>query len=116
MEEKHKVSDDERESEIKERIELIKQGNILKPSQIGSMSILIGEEEEMQEQAQQQQMMQMMQEEQAMRDQQGMMPEQDTMNQRQAGNLGNVIDQRIGREQELREGGPTADALMRRAG
>ena len=116
LEEKQKVSDDERESEIKERLELIKQGNVLKPSQIGSMSILIGEEEEAQEQAQQQQMMQMMQEEQAMQAQQGMMPEQEMMNQRQAGNIGNIIDQRVGREQEMREGGPNADALMRRAG
>ena len=110
------VSEDERESEIKERLELIKQGNVLKPSQIGSMSILIGEEEEAQEQAQQQQMMQMMQEEQALQAQQGMMPDQEMMNQRQAGNIGNIIDQRVGREQEMREGGPNADELMRRAG
>ena len=116
LEEKQKVSDDERESEIKERIELLKQGNVLKPSQVGSMSILIEEEEEAQALAQQQAMMQ----QQAMLEQQaqaqGMMPEQEMMNQRQAGNVANIIDQRVSREQEMREGGPSADAIMRRAG
>ena len=88
----------------------------MKPSQVGSMSILIEEEEEAQALAQQQAMMQ----QQAMLEQQaqaqGVMPEQEMMNQRQAGNVANIIDQRVSRAQEMREGGPTADALMRRAG
>ena len=72
LDEKQKVSDDQRESEMKERIELIKQGNVLNPSQIGSMSILIGEEEE---ERMQQMQMQQAQQEQAMMQQQ-MMQEQ----------------------------------------
>lgn len=116
LEEKQKVSDDERESEIKERVELIKQGNVLKPSQVGSMSILIDEEEEQKELAQQQAMMQQQQQMLEQQQMQGVPPEQQMMNQRQSGNIGNVIDQRIQQEQELREGGPTADAIMRRAG
>lgn len=72
LDEKQKVSDDQRESEMKERLELIKQGNVLNPSQIGSMSILIGEEEE---ERMQQMQMQQAQQEQAMMQQQ-MMQEQ----------------------------------------
>jgi hypothetical protein len=126
-EEKQKVSDDMRESEIKERLELIKQGNILKPSRLEDMSILINEEREEQEMA-------MMQEQLAAQQQQASgegapppqeanggsqgglgagSPEQDLMNSHESARLGNVIDGRMRNEQQLREGGMPASEQLR---
>ena len=58
LQEKKAVSDDQREMEIRERLELMKQGNVLHPANLSKSSILLQEEQMAQQQAvaQQQQM------------------------------------------------------------
>ena len=51
LDEKQSVSEDQRELEIKERLELIKQGNVLHPSNLENYSVIL-REEKMREQSQ----------------------------------------------------------------
>jgi len=74
LQEKKAVSDDQREMEIRERLELMKQGNVLHPANLAKSSILLQEEQQsqqqamiQQQQAQEQQMIQMAEQQEAQR-------------------------------------------------
>ena len=118
MEEKQKASDDQREMQRAERLELIKQGNVLNPVDLQQMSILL-QEERMQRQAmmQHQQAMdksQEIQQEQAMEQQQQQQAMQqqrmDAEQRRQAMEQQQSMDQEA---QERLQGGPSAREMMR---
>ncbi len=98
LKEKASLGEDAREAEIKERSELIKQGNILRPSKIMSMSALLAEEEKAQFQQQQQMMQQQQAEAQQAQLQQLQMQEQ--MSQREAGAIREVADQMTKRTEQ----------------
>ena len=124
-EEKQKVSEDMRELEMKERLELLKQGNVLKQSRVERMSILIAEEREaqeremlMQELAQQQAIEEAGGQPSAVNGGEGGVPQEsspanDLMNTHESARLGNIIEGRMDNEQQLREGGMPASEMLR---
>ena len=108
LDEKQKASEDQRKLEIGERLELIKQGNVLNPTDLQGTSLLLREEQfDAQQQVQQQQMAQ---EQQAIaaEDQRHNQVRQETM-----ARMGQVADQMRQRGQERMQGGPEADQVMR---
>ena len=110
LDEKKAASEDIRQSQIQERMELLRQGNVLReaiPDYYG-MSMLINEEQ--QKQAQQQQMQ--MQAQQAMQAQaaqqqamQAAQMEQERMRQAQVAQLNRLAQQRSSEAQQQRQGG-----------
>ena len=110
LDEKKAASEDIRQSQIQERMELLRQGNVLReaiPDYYG-MSMLINEEQ--QKQAQQQQMQ--MQAQQAMQAQaaqqqamQAAQAEQERMRQAQVAQLNRLAQQRSSEAQQQRQGG-----------
>ncbi len=110
LDEKKAASEDIRQSQIQERMELLRQGNVLReaiPDYYG-MSMLINEEQ--QKQAQQQQMQ--MQAQQAMQAQaaqqqamQAAQAEQERMRQTQVAQLNRLAQQRSSEAQQQRQGG-----------
>ena len=110
LDEKKAASEDIRQSQIQERMELLRQGNVLReaiPDYYG-MSMLINEEQ--QKQAQQQQMQ--MQAQQAMQAQaaqqqamQAAQAEQERMRQAQVAQLNRLVQQRSSEAQQQRQGG-----------
>ena len=110
LDEKKAASEDIRQSQIQERMELLRQGNVLReaiPDYYG-MSMLINEEQ--QKQAQQQQMQ--MQAQQAMQAQaaqqqamQAAQMEQERMRQTQVAQLNRLAQQRSSEAQQQRQGG-----------
>ena len=125
MEEKQKASDDQREMQRAERLELIKQGNVLNPVDLQQMSILLQEDrmkrqammqhqqamDKSQEMQQEQQMEQaeQQQQEQAMRQQQAARgPNQQQMEQAQGQQA--EMDQAA---QARLQGGPEAQEILR---
>jgi hypothetical protein len=113
LDEKKAASEDIRQSQIQERMELLRQGNVLReaiPDYYG-MSMLINEEQ--QKQAQQQQMqMQAQQAQQAMQAQaaqqqamQAAQAEQERMRQTQVAQLNRLAQQRSSEAQQQQQGG-----------
>ena len=127
LEEKQSVSEDQRELEIKERLELIKQGNVLHPSNLENYSVIL-REEKMREQAQltriqseqdketeQEELRQVIeqeqiQEQQAAQEQGGMPPQEEMAPQ---GQMPEDPTQ-AGPAQERLQGGPSAQDIQRR--
>ena len=117
LDEKKAASEDIRQSQIQERMELLRQGNVLReaiPDYYG-MSMLINEEQ--QKQAQQQQMQ--MQAEQAMQAQaaqqqamQAAQAEQERMRQTQVAQLNRLAQQRSSEAQQQRQGGESNPRQM----
>ena len=83
LDEKQKVSDDQREMERAERLELIKDGNVLHPTNLERYSILLREQMDQGEAQQMQQEEQAMKQEDAARMQQQQQMEQQQMQQQQ---------------------------------
>jgi len=117
LDEKKAASEDIRQSQIQERMELLRQGNVLReaiPDYYG-MSMLINEEQ--QKQAQQQQMQ--MQAQQAMQAQaaqqqamQAAQMEQERMRQAQVAQLNRLAQQRSSEAQQQRQGGESNPRQM----
>ena len=117
LDEKKAASEDIRQSQIQERMELLRQGNVLReaiPDYYG-MSMLINEEQ--QKQAQQQQMQ--MQAQQAMQAQaaqqqamQAAQAEQERMRQAQVAQLNRLVQQRSSEAQQQRQGGESNPRQM----
>ena len=117
LDEKKAASEDIRQSQIQERMELLRQGNVLReaiPDYYG-MSMLINEEQ--QKQAQQQQMQ--MQAQQAMQAQaaqqqamQAAQQEQERMRQAQVAQLNRLAQQRSSEAQQQRQGGESNPRQM----
>ena len=117
LDEKKAASEDIRQSQIQERMELLRQGNVLReaiPDYYG-MSMLINEEQ--QKQAQQQQMQ--MQAQQAMQAQaaqqqamQAAQAEQERMRQAQVAQLNRLAQQRSSEAQQQRQGGESNPRQM----
>jgi len=117
LDEKKAASEDIRQSQIQERMELLRQGNVLReaiPDYYG-MSMLINEEQ--QKQAQQQQMQ--MQAQQAMQAQaaqqqamQAAQAEQERMRQTQVAQLNRLAQQRSSEAQQQRQGGESNPRQM----
>jgi len=117
LDEKKAASEDIRQSQIQERLELIRQGNVLKEAipDYYSMSMLINEERQQMQQMQQQQM----QQQQAMAQQQAMQAaqqEQEQMRQQQIAQL-NALAQQRGAEirNKSRGGEETASDIRKNA-
>jgi hypothetical protein len=83
LDEKQKVSDDQREMERAERLELIKDGNVLHPTNLERYSILLREQMDQGEAQQMQQEEQAMKQEDAARMQEQQQMEQQQMQQQQ---------------------------------
>ena len=134
LDEKQAVAQDQRNLEMQERLELIKQGNVLHPANLENNSVLLREQmEEEQAQADQQAMMeeqqmiqqqvqeQQAQEQQVQQQQQGMhqMPDgsmmPDSEMQQQGPPQGQVPEDPLGAEQAQQrlQGGPNADDIRR---
>jgi len=128
LDEKQSVGEDQRELEIKERLELIKQGNVLHPANLENNSIMLREEKTRQEsqltrirseeakETEQEELRQVMEQEQIQEQQQqaqgGMPPPQGEMPQPQ-GSMPEDPTQ-AGPAQERLQGGPTADQIRQR--
>jgi len=117
LDEKKAASEDIRQSQIQERLELIRQGNVLKEAipDYYSMSMLTNEERQQMQQMQQQQM----QQQQAMAQQQAMQAaqqEQEQMRQQQIAQL-NALAQQRGAEirNKSRGGEETASDIRKNA-
>jgi hypothetical protein len=128
LDEKQSVGEDQRELEIKERIELMKQGNVLHPANLENNSIML-REEKMREESQltrirseeaketeQEELRQVMEQEQIQEQQQqaqgGMPPPQEETPQPQ-GSMPEDPTQ-AGPAQERLQGGPSADQIRQR--
>jgi hypothetical protein len=128
LDEKQSVGEDQRELEIKERIELMKQGNVLHPANLENNSIML-REEKMKEESQltrirseeaketeQEELRQVMEQEQIQEQQQqaqgGMPPPQEETPQPQ-GSMPEDPTQ-AGPAQERLQGGPSADQIRQR--
>jgi len=112
LDEKKAISDDQRELETRERLELIKQGNVLHPANLANSSILLREQQEQEQQAQMQ-AEQVAAQEQMMIEQQAAQQEQDMINQREQEVLGNIAASRGQDASERLQGGPTAEQIRR---
>lgn len=117
LDEKKAASEDIRQSQIQERVELLRQGNVLKEAipDYYSMSMLINEERQQQQAAQQQQMAQ----QQAQAQQQAMQAaqqEQEQMRQQQIAQL-NALAQQRGNDirNKARGGEETASGVRKQA-
>ena len=131
LEEKQSVSEDQRELEIKERLELIKQGNVLHPSNLENYSVILREEKMRQEsqltriqseqdkETEQEELRQVIEQEQIQEQQaqqqaaqaQGGMPPQEGMAPQ--GQMPEDPTQ-AGLAQERLQGGPSAQDIQRR--
>jgi len=103
LDEKQKVSDDQREMERAERLELIKDGNVLHPTNLERHSILLREQMDQGEAQQMQQEEQAMQQENSARLQEQQQMEQQQMQQEQA-----QMQQQQGGPPPEGQGGPMA--------
>ncbi len=112
LDEKQAVSDDQRELETRERLELIKQGNVLHPANLANSSILLKEQQEKEQQAQMQ-AQQQAQQQQMMQQQQAAQQEQEMINQRDQQILGNIAAKRGEDAGERLQGGPSAEQIRR---
>tara|TARA_Y100000310_G_scaffold2511_2_gene3232 strand:+ start:428 stop:2668 length:2241 start_codon:yes stop_codon:yes gene_type:complete len=108
LDEKQQVSEDQRKLEMQERLELIRQGNVLNPTDLQGTSMLLREEQfDAQQQVQQKQQ----QEEQqaiAAEDQRHNQARQETM-----GRMQQMAQKAQQRSQDRLQGGPSADDIMR---
>jgi hypothetical protein len=135
LDEKQSVGEDQRELEIKERLELIKQGNVLHPANLENNSILLREEKMRQEsqltrmrseeakETEQEELRQVMEQEQIQEQQQ---QQQQGPPQDQGGMLPPQVETptpqgqmpedptQAGPAQERLQGGPTADQIRQR--
>ena len=98
LDEKQKVSDDQREMERDERLELMKDGNVLHPTNLERYSILLREQMDQGEAEQMQQEEQAMQQEGAARVQEQQQMEQQQMQQQQ-------MEQQQMQEQQMQQQG-----------
>ena len=116
FDEKKAVSDDQREMEIRERLELIKQGNVLNPTNLVNSSLLIREEQEQKQQAEMQAQQEAQQQQLMLEQQQAQQQaaqEQQAMMQRDQRVIERVQAQRGEQSDDMREGGPSADEIRR---
>ena len=116
LDEKQAVSDDQRELETRERLELIKQGNVLHPANLANSSILLREQQEQEQQAQMQaeqqaQQQQMMMQQQAA--QQEAQQEQERVSQRDQDVVDRITAQRDQEAGDRLQGGPSAEQIRR---
>jgi hypothetical protein len=102
LDEKQKVSADARELEMKERLELLKQGNVLNPTDLEQISVLLNEQRSQQEQAaiaQQQQ------------EQQAIEMAQMQEAQQMGGGMPDMAEQEQAAMQRM-QGGPSAEEML----
>ena len=118
LNEKKAISDDQREMEIRERLELIKQGNVLHPANLATSSILLREQmqQEQQAQIQQQAAMQQQQLQMAQQAEQNQGVEnnaRDQLEQQEMESLQEVANKRMERGMDRMQGGQDAEDIRR---